>query len=169
MKTLVTYYSRTGNTKKIAETIFKEIPQEKLIVDMKKVTIDNYNDYDLIFVGFPIEKFGINDEVQNVLGQVIQNKKVVLFITHAANESMPMVNNWLDNCKKSLHASNKLLGVFNCQGELSEVVAQNMINSGNPQLQKFAEYRHATLGQPDKSRIKKAQGFTAKIIEEYYK
>ena len=56
MKTLVLYSTRTGNTKKVAETVFKINPFEKAIVPIdqleSQVSID---DYDLILIGYWVE------------------------------------------------------------------------------------------------------------------
>ena len=56
MKVLVTYFSQTGNTKKIAEAIFDEIQTEKEIKPLKDV--ENLESYDFAFIGFPVHGFG---------------------------------------------------------------------------------------------------------------
>ena len=52
MKVLVTYMSKTGNTRKIAEAMYEEIDADKEIMPVDKV--DNIRNYDLTFMGFPI-------------------------------------------------------------------------------------------------------------------
>ena len=53
MKTLVAYFSQTGNTKKVAESMFDVIQGEKEIKELSEV--ENVDGYDLLFVGFPID------------------------------------------------------------------------------------------------------------------
>jgi NAD(P)H dehydrogenase (quinone) len=55
-KILVIYYSRTGNTKKMAEEIVKGAKKEKVLVELKKaeeVKADDLLDYDGIIIGSP--------------------------------------------------------------------------------------------------------------------
>ncbi|EQE15405.1 flavodoxin domain protein [Clostridioides difficile CD17] len=54
MKSLVLYSSLTGNTKKIAYTIYDEIQEEKDIKDVNELVdygID-YENYDIVFLGY---------------------------------------------------------------------------------------------------------------------
>ena len=55
-KVLVTYYSRSGNTKKMAEEIAQTIKQESVEVNLKKVeevTVKELTSYDGIIIGSP--------------------------------------------------------------------------------------------------------------------
>ena len=52
MKTLVTYSTKTGNTKKVAESIAKAIENSEI----KDIAEVNNLDYDLIIVGTWIDK-----------------------------------------------------------------------------------------------------------------
>ncbi len=55
-KILVIYYSRTGNTKKMAEEITKGIEKEKVPAELKsveKIKVDNLLNYDGIIIGSP--------------------------------------------------------------------------------------------------------------------
>ena len=53
MRTLVAYYAQTGNTGKIAEAIYGEIPGEKEIRPLAE--LKDLEGYDLDFFGFPIQ------------------------------------------------------------------------------------------------------------------
>ena len=56
MKTLVAYVTQSGNTRKVAEAIYGEIPGEKELKELSEV--ESLEGYDLAFVGFPIIAFG---------------------------------------------------------------------------------------------------------------
>lgn len=92
--------------------------------------------------------------------------KIALFITHAAAESMELASKYIEESKSMINDTCDLLGVFNCQGELSEQIGNYMMQSDNPQLRKFAEARKFTIGQPDTERVKKSARFAEKIISE---
>ena len=51
MKALVTYYSQTGNTEKLARAIYDAIHFEKELLPIKEVK--SSKGYDIIFVGIP--------------------------------------------------------------------------------------------------------------------
>jgi len=164
MKVIVTYMSQTGNTKKVAEAIFKEIKGKKEIKQMSEVS--SLDDYDLAFIGFPIQGYGPAGEGKSFLEQHVKGKNIALFVTHAAPEGNPEIKKGLDLCKAAA-AGAKIMGVFDCRGELSQAVADFMLNSGDPGLVADAKKRSTTIGQPDAARLKKARTFAKEIIKKY--
>ncbi|MCK9276086.1 MAG: flavodoxin family protein [Syntrophales bacterium] len=167
MHILITYMSHTGNTKKVAEAIFDEIASGKEIKRFFEVT--GTGGYDFIFEGFPIHAFGPPDQAKDFMKEFLKGKKAALFITHAAHEDLPELQQWLDRSKEAAGGA-ELLGTFNCQGELSEEIAEFMLDSGDPDLVAYAKNRSLTLGQPDADRLQKARDFARKIaakLERY--
>ncbi len=164
MRILVAYMSHTGNTKKVAEAIFGEIASDKEVKRFSEVT--DAGGYDFLFVGFPIHAFGPPDQAKDFMKKFLRGKKAALFITHAAHEDSPELQPWLDRSKEAAGGA-ELLGTFNCQGELSEAIAEFMLASGDPDLITYAKNRSLTLGQPDADRLQKARdfarGITAKL------
>jgi flavodoxin len=163
MRVLVAYTSRTGNTKKVAEAIYEEIEEEKAIKEFNN--IKNLDDYDLVFVGFPIENFGPCEKARKFLKRYCVEKTVVLFITHAAPEYMTFVPGWLVKCVEA--ASNSNVGaVFNCQGELAEDVRQSMLENPNPMIRAWAEKASMSKGQPDTTRIERTRLFVKELMKK---
>ena len=103
MTILVTYFSQTGNTKKVAEAIAAEIEGEKELLPMKQV--ESLEGYDLSFVGFPIQQFGAPPVATKFLGEKAAGKKVALFVTHASPSNHPLIGNLLDKCKEAASSS----------------------------------------------------------------
>jgi flavodoxin len=164
MRVLVTYMSQTDNTKKVAEAIFREIEGNKEIKPLAEVT--SLEGYDLAFIGFPIQGYGPAADAKSFLGQHSKKKDIALFITHASPEDSPELKEWLGNCRAAACAAN-LLGVFDCQGELSQAVADFMLNSGDPALVAWGKRRSETVGQPDAARLKKARNFAREIMKKH--
>ncbi len=162
MKVLVTYLSRTGNTKKVAEAIFEEIQADKDFIELNRA--EGFDGYDLVFVGFPIEMFGPPREAASFLGQHCAGKNVALFITHASKEDDPELAPWLDKSSEVVAQAN-LIGTFHCQGELGEQIANYMEKSPNEKLAAWARERPSTLGQPDRIRLRRAQDWAKKMLE----
>jgi flavodoxin len=157
--------SLTGNTKKVAEAIFEEIQEEKEIKELREV--ENFEGYDIVFFGFPVQRFGPPDEVKNLLEKQAKNKNLALFITHALPKSMEMLEGILRKCKESACEAN-LLGTFDCQGELDENLAQKLLNHPDPKMQKFGAMRGMTIGHPDANEIESARAFARDIIKKVW-
>ncbi|MCX6576651.1 MAG: flavodoxin, partial [Candidatus Aminicenantes bacterium] len=51
-KTLVAYFTRTDNTKKVAESIFAALEGDKVLKPLDEV--QDLDEYALVFIGFPI-------------------------------------------------------------------------------------------------------------------
>lgn len=163
MRVLVAYTSRTGNTKKIAEAIYGEIEEDKAIKEFDD--IPNLDDYDLVFVGFPIENFGPCEKAKEFLKTFCIGKSIVLFITHAAPEYMKFVPGWVAKCVEAASGSN-VEAVFNCQGELAKSVKQAMLKNRDPMIRFWAEKASMTEGQPNAARIERARSFAREIMKK---
>jgi len=167
MNVLVTYWSQTGNTRKIAEAIFRSLVCDKTLKPFKEV--ETLDEFDLIFIGYPIMQFGPPPVARKFI-TLAEDKNVALFITHAtvSNSSDPsqqaMLAKELDKCI-AICAHTKLLGMYHCQGELSEKISEELNNSGIPMLMSFAAMRPSTLGHPNPEEIKLAAEFAMKTIE----
>ena len=164
MKVIVAYMSQTGNTKKVAEAIFQEIKGKKEIKPLDEV--GSLAGYDLAFIGFPIQGYGPAGEGKSFLEQRTKGKNIALFITHASPEDNPEVREWLERCQAAAAGAN-ILGIFDCQGELSQAIADFMLNSGDPSLVADAKKRSTTVGQPDAARLKKARTFAKEIMKKH--
>lgn len=164
MKVLVTYMSQTGNTKKVAEAIFREIKGKKEIKPMSEV--NSLDGYDLAFIGFPIQAYQPAGDAKSFLEERTKGKNIALFVTHAAPEGKPDIREWLERCKAATAGAN-IWGVFDCRGELSQAIADFMLNSGDPNLVAEAKERSLTVGQPDAARLKKARNFAREIMKKY--
>lgn len=87
MKTLVAYYSKTGNTKKIAEKIarlFGADVDEIILIGEKQIKFGkNPEEYDLVIVGTPVNGFRVSNPTKQYLHKNKDKiKKVAFFCTH---------------------------------------------------------------------------------------
>jgi flavodoxin len=167
VKYLVTYWTQTGNTKKVAEAIFDVIPGEKIMKPIDEVeTLDGV---DLAFIGFPVMQFGPPPAVKKFIGEHAAGKKIALFITHAMlSESedpqrKAMLERELDKCSAACSKS-QLTGLFHCQGELAEKTAAELMATNFPLLMEFAAMRPFTIGHPDPEELEQAGKFAMSVI-----
>jgi flavodoxin len=161
MKVLVAYLSQTGKTKKVADAIYDVIPGAKELKELKDV--QDIEVYDLTFIGYPILQYGPPPDAAAFLEKKAAGKNIAIFMTHSASEDLKELKEWLNNCLKPAAKSN-LKGVFNCQGELSQQIADYMLKSGNEALVTWAKNRASTLGQPDAARLEKARVWAKEVV-----
>ncbi len=161
MKVLVTYFSQTGNTRKVAQAIFDEARGAGELKEMQQV--QSLDGFDLAFVGFPIQAYAPARPAADFLQKHAAGRRIALFVTHASPEDAPGVPGWLDNCRAAA-AGAMLAGVFDCQGELSEQVADFMTKSKDEKLMAWAKDRPSTIGQPDAARLDRARRWAREIL-----
>ncbi len=164
MKALVAYFSQTGNTKKVAEAIFDELPDEKELKDITELS--DLEGYDALFIGFPVVAFGAAPPAKEFLESNAEGKKIALFVTHAAPEEEAEQEGWLQNCKDAASTA-ELVDFFDCQGELAEPVAEALLKSGNPMFEEFGRRQPETKGQPDASRLERARQWARGAVSKF--
>jgi hypothetical protein len=146
----------------VAEAIFSQIEDEKDIRDASN--INDLGSYDVVFFGFPIEGYGPSQPAKTFLQEQCAGKKLAVFVTHAAPEDSPFLEPWLGTCREAA-APADVIAMFNCQGELSQLVAERLASCPDPQLQAFASMRPMTVGQPDKARLERARLFAQQTMQ----
>ena len=82
MKALVTYYSQTGNTEKIARAIYETIYFEKEILPVRDVK--SLQGYDIIFAGFPVQAHSVPAAFLPFFKKLPAGQEIALFCTHGS-------------------------------------------------------------------------------------
>lgn len=120
MNVLVTYSSKTGNTKKLAEGIFAELPiQEKIICPISEV--NNLESYDIVLVGYWVDKAGPNKEAKEFMER-LEGKQVGIFATLAYWPDSQHAWDSLVNGEAMVSDKNTVIGRYICQGKLDEKI-----------------------------------------------
>lgn len=116
MRVLVTYSSKTGNTKKLADGIYEGLNvEDKVLLPMKEVS--SIDEYDLILAGYWVDKAQPNAE-SKVFLEKIKGKKVGLFATLGFWADSEHAWESLVNGEALVKADNQVVGKFICQGAL---------------------------------------------------
>lgn len=118
MNILVTYSSKTGNTKKLAEGIFEGLGAwEKTILPMAEA--GSLDEYDIVLAGYWVDKGGPNEEAKEFLKR-LENKKVGLFATLAFWPDSEHGYQSILNGEKLVKEKNHVIGKYICQGKIDE-------------------------------------------------
>lgn len=132
MKVLVTYSSKTGNTKKLAEGIFEGLVNvEKEILPMAEV--NDLSSYDTILAGYWVDKGGANKEAAEFL-TTIEGKKVGVFATLAFWPDSEHGYQSILAGEALVKEKNHVIGKYICQGKIDDKMVEMFENlpEGNP-------------------------------------
>lgn len=122
MKALVVYSSQTGNTKKLAETIYNELSGEKRIVSIEDAPVPDEGE--MVFVGFWLQAGKPDPKTAQYLDKV-GSARLFLFATHGAAADSRHAQDALAHAKL-LAPSADIAGTFSCQGEVNPKVLEKV-------------------------------------------
>lgn len=158
-KTLVTYYSKTGNTKKIAEAIYEQLKGEKEIKPLDEV--QGLEDYSLIFIGFPVYSHSVPYKVEIFLKKIPDGKKIALFSTHGSFTGSRLSREALEHATATASKA-KVMATFSCRGRVSLETLEMYKNS--PQHVLWVEMAASARNHPHEKDVENAKSFARWVI-----
>jgi flavodoxin len=153
-KTLVTYFSRTGNTKLVAEAVFGALAGDKTIKPMAEA--GDLAPYHLIFLGFPVQTHSIPYPVEVFLKSIPEGKKVALFSTHGSVTGSQLAREAMEYASV-LVAKAHLVGTFSCRGKVSIKALEVLMQS--PEHEAWGDMAASAATHPDESDLEDARSF----------
>ncbi|MCI4444765.1 MAG: hypothetical protein JHC32_01925, partial [Candidatus Aminicenantes bacterium] len=135
--------------------------EPKIIKPLTEVqTVD---DYDLIFIGFPVHAHSLPYKVETFLKNLPPAKKIALFMTHG---SIPGTRLSLEALEPALVLSgkNKVLGTFSCRGKVSPQALEVLGKS--PEHELWTEMAVTASSHPDRHDLEDARTFARFIMTE---
>ncbi len=143
MKQLIVYSSQGGNTKKLAEEIFRQLPDEK---DIKPVAgAPDPSGYDVVCMGFWL-KAGQPDPAAQEYLKKCGGCKVFLFASHGAAASSEHAKMGMNKAIELTDGAT-IAGTFSCQGEVPAKVMETA-SGKDPQPPWFKDAANAK-GHPN--------------------
>jgi flavodoxin len=157
-KTLVTYFTRTGNTKKVAESIFAALDGDKVLKPLDEV--QGLDEYDLVFIGFPVHSHGVPYKVEVFLKNIAAAKKIALFSTHGSLPGHRLSREGLEHAIV-LASKAKILGTYSCRGKISFEALE--VVSKSPEHLEWAEMAASAGTHPNEIDLAEAQVFARHV------
>jgi flavodoxin len=170
MKILITYYSDTGNTKKVAEMIKEGILGHKVdLLPVKQVDPLSLESYDLVFLGSGIYAYAINRKITSLIKKAPKlPQKFVYFYTHESPNPWPDAFKSIE--KYITQNDCEILGVFECRGEnlkmSDEQRQQAMKNLSSEEKQEWEKQFQLVKGRPNAEDLVNAKKFTQSIMQK---
>jgi len=161
MKILVTYYSKSGNTEKIANAIHTELKDEDIsIKNITDVDVSTIPTYDLIYIGTPVHAGGFAKPVKSFLKAIPDNvgTKFASFYTYGV--PIPSFYERIEKKlnKQSVRNGLSLMGVFKCLGEHRALDLLAKVDVAAAE-----KARVESKGHPDEKDIEAAKQFAKEI------
>ena len=163
MKALVTYYSQTGNTERLARAIYDAIDVEKELIPFGEV--NGFEGYDVIFCGFPVHAHGVPGKVQPFFKKLLPGQKVALFSTHGSLRGGLFPRQAFEHAL-SLAKGATVIGTFGSQGAVDTKLLDAI--KKQQEHQAWAEEAQSAEGHPDAADMEDGRAFAVKMIRKVW-
>ena len=162
MKILVTYYSESGNTKKLAEAIYDAIEEPgKEILPVQEV--QSVDSYDLIFCGFPVQASTVPGKIVKFLKNIQEGKKVAIFATHGSLRGGQLAVTAFEYAA-SLPPKAHILGTFGCRGKVKAEIIDALMKQVEHKA--WAEEAQSAITHPDEADLEDGREFAERMINK---
>lgn len=159
MKALVTYFSQTGNTEKLARAIYDAIHFEKELIPIKDVK--SSKGYDIIFAGFPVHAHSVPAAAHSFLKNLPPGQPIALFCTHGSLRGGHLPKQAIEHAL-SLASKAKVLGTFGIQGKVNPKVIDALMKSLEHQA--WAEEALGAIDHPTEADLADGKTFAKGIL-----
>ena len=182
MKILVTYFSQTGNTKKIAQAIHEHVSNnhESHLKTIKKVKIEDLEDYDLVFIGSACHDSDLAKPVLKFLKKLPNSPKYAIagFYTHSTylpegdDRIKELSERWSGKGIATFEALKEkkkinFKGYFRCQGIPSLPIEQFIHKTIIKDDEEWIEFIEEVKKHPNENDIEDAKKFAQTILSEF--
>ena len=180
MRILVTYFSETGNTKKVAESIggaAKVEGNNVVVASIGGIDVSELSGFDVVFLGSTCHSSDIAAPVRDFLDRIPTGTTLKLagFVTHStmmpegAAWKREMYERWAGKCLgtfEHLCASKGFgfLGFFHCQGAPSPEIETFIRSSIIPDEAQWNEYIDEARLHPTPTDLELAREFAGEML-----
>jgi flavodoxin len=160
MKTLVTYYSESGNTEKLAKAIYEGL--EATDNEIEQISDStSFEEYDVIFVGFPVHGSSVPSKAEKCLRRIPEGKMLAIFGTHGSLRGGPLAISAF-HYAITLAPKANIIGTFACRGEVNAGLLEKLMNKAEYKF--WALEAQSALGHPDNGDLEDGKQFAELMI-----
>jgi len=159
MKVLVTYYSESNNTEKLAKAIYEGInATEKDVVPISEA---DPKGYDVIFIGFPVHTHSVPGKMEKFIKTIPEGKKLAFFATHGSLRGGQLAITAMYHAL-SLGVKQTILGTFGCRGNVNPDLIETLLQK--PEHKAWAMETQSAAGHPDDADLENGKIFADIMI-----
>lgn len=182
MKILITYFTQTGNTEKIARAIYEEVLSQGHEVHLKRIaeiTSEEFDVYDLVFLGSACHDADLAKPVKMILEAIAKSPsfKLAGFVTHATStpkdgeRERELYEQWAGGCAESFERTSQekeivLLGYFSCQGAPSQPIEAFIHSVIIPDEDEWEAYVTEVRKHPNEEDLEQAREFARAVLPQ---
>ena len=160
MKALVTYFSETGNTEKLAQAIYDGIKEAKKDI-IKFNELDGVDEYDVVFIGFPVQAHSVPGKVSAFIKGLPKGTKVAYFATHGSLRGGELAITAFYEAV-TLASDLTVLGTFGCRGKVKSQIIEGLMKKAEHKA--WAQEAQSASGHPDSGDIEDAKAFADQMM-----
>ena len=168
MKILVSYFSNTGNTEKVAKSIAEGLEGEDVeLLKVEDTDPSSLKNYDLVVLGSGIYAGKVHKKVADLMKKVTEYPpKFAFFNTH---QSPTAYQKAFRRITKSIEESgSQVIGEFDCVGENlgmpKETTLKMLERLPEEERKKQEAYLESTAGRPNAQDLENAKAFGKSLI-----
>ncbi len=161
MRVLVTYLSATGNTEEVAHAIYHSVIHESHKQMLPLELADEFEDPDVVFVGFPVVEERVPEAVADYLRGLPDGLELALFCTHGSYRGGEVALRAMVSALE-LAAGKTILGTFSCQGEVPAEVIDAL--HGHPEHAGWLLEAKGSVGHPSADERDEAREFARHVL-----
>ncbi|MFH1078758.1 MAG: flavodoxin family protein [Pseudomonadota bacterium] len=159
MKALVTYFSKTGNTEKVAGAIYDALPVDKEIKPI--LDLEKAEGYDIVFCGFPVHAHSVPGKAQPFVKGLGEGQKVAFFSTHGSLRGGQLPKQAFENAV-GLAPKAKVIGHFGCRGKVDPKIIEMLMKQQENKA--WAEEAQSADTHPDQADLEDAKAWALSML-----
>jgi len=180
VRILITYFTQTNNTEKVAKGIYEELSAQGHEVHLEKIegiNPDILDEYNLVFIGSACHDADLAQPVIQFLEGVSPSPpyKMAGFVTHSTmteeggTRERELYDKWAGKCIKTFNEVSQeknieFLGYFHCQGaptpEIANFIHQVILTDED----EWNKYIDEVNTHPDENDIQRAKEFAKNVL-----
>jgi flavodoxin len=182
MRVLVSYFSQTGNTERVAKAICEAVQSqghEVVLSPVSEIAAGDLDGYDLVFLGSACHSADLAPPVKQLLAGIPSSPafKLAGFCTHATmmpeggERQRELHERWASKCLISLAQASEdkgvdFVGYFSCQGVPSPPIEAFIHNTIVTDDDEWEAYIDEVRKHPTQEDLEEAKEFALRVLSK---
>ena len=180
MRILITYFTQSNNTEKVARSICDEVMAQNHEVDIEEIENlhpEVLSNYELVFIGSACHDSDVAEPVIEFMEEISPSSgfKMAGFVTYATytgeggGRQKELYERWAGKCVKTFARVSdekdiKLLGYYHCKGDPIPPIADFIHQEIIIDEEEWEEYESEIKNHPDEKDLLRAREFANEVL-----